>query len=139
MVIISYFLIQYSGELDMRLKLLISFILTVALTQNVFAGNGLIQGKIERVAVFGNVSFNGQLAGNMEIKIKTGFTLPAGVNCDTNFITTKKGNDPGRSMLTLLQQAHESQKDVQLWITDNATHTAFPGRCSLLVVNLMPL
>ena len=123
----------------MKLKLLISAIVAIVLSQNAFAGSGFFQGKIERVAVIGNVPFSGHLAGNMEIKIKSGFTLPPGVSCDTNHITTKKVNDPGRSMLNLLPQAHESQKDVQLWITDSATHTAFSGRCSLLLVNLLPL
>ncbi|PXW79688.1 hypothetical protein C8R34_1622 [Nitrosomonas sp. Nm84] len=123
----------------MKLKLLISTILAIVLSQNAFAGTGLIQVKIERVAVISNVPVLPHLAGNMEIKIKNGFTPPAGVNCDTNFITTKKVNDPARSMLTLLLQAHASQKDVQLWITDSATHTAYPGRCSLQIVNLLPL
>lgn len=123
----------------MRLTLLISTIVAIVLSQNVFAGNGLIQGKIERVAIIGNTAFGGQLAGNMEIKIKAGFTLPAGVQCNTNFITTKKVDDPNRSMLTMLLQAHESQKDVQLWITDDSTHTAFTGRCSLMGVILLPL
>ena len=125
----------------MKLKLLlISAIVAIVLSQNAFAGSGFFQGKIERVAVIGNVAFGGYLAGNMEIKIKSGFsTLPPGVSCDTNHITTKKANDPNRTMLTLLLQAHESQKNVQLWITDSATHTAFSGRCSLLLVDLLPL
>ena len=67
----------------MKLKLLISAIVAIVLSQNAFAGSGFFQGKIERVAVIGNVPFSGHLAGNMEIKIKSGFTLPPGVSCDT--------------------------------------------------------
>ena len=117
-------------------KLLIFTITVLALSQNAFAGNGYIHVQLERLADLG-VAFGGHLAGNMEIKIKNGFTLPSGVKCDTNYITTKKEVDPDRAMLSLLRDAMTSQRTIELIITDDQAYTAYPGRCSLIAVNLL--
>ena len=90
---------------------------------------------IENLSVIA-IPTGGHLAGNMEIKIANGFSLPAGVTCDKNHITTKKANDPDRAMLSLLLQAHNSRRPVKLRITDNPAHAAFSGRCSLALVTL---
>ena len=42
------------------------------------------------------VAGGGHLAGNMEIKIRGGFTVPSGLTCDNNYITTLKSTDSSR-------------------------------------------
>ncbi len=120
----------------MKLKLLILTVVLIGFTQNSIAGTGSFTGKVQNVAVIGNVPLGAHQAGNREIKISNGFKLPTGVNCDTNYITTKKVNDPDGAILDLLLHALETNVDVIFYITDNATHTAYPGRCSLLVVDV---
>ncbi len=122
----------------MKLKFLIFAFTVIAFSQNAFAGTGAIQVEVERVSIIGNVPYGGHLAGNMEIKILNGFTLPTGVSCNTNYITTKKINDPDREMLKVLEKALSNPYNtskVQLWITDNSVYTAYTGRCSLAAVN----
>ena len=116
-------------------KLLVAVITVIAVSQNLFAGIGIITNvKIDDIAIIG-VGFGGHIAGNMEIKVRNGFTLPSGVFCsDTNYITTRKTVDPDRAMFNLLQGAYNAQRPVLLYITDNPAYTAFPGRCSILAV-----
>ena len=110
--------------------------LVFALSKTAFAAEGDIGPVvIERISIIA-VATGGHLAGNMEVKIENGFTPPAGMTCDHNFITTRKITDPDRAMLSLLLQAQTSRRFVFLRITDNATLTAFAGRCSVEIVTL---
>lgn len=82
------------------------------------------------------VAGGGHQAGNMEIKIRGGFTLPTGMTCNTLYITTLKTTDSDRRMFALLTAAHLSNKTVRLHITDDPSLTAFAGRCSLMWVGV---
>ena len=93
-------------------KLLIAVITVIAVSQNLFAGVGIIDGvQIERIGIIG-VAYGGHLAGNMEITVKDGFTLPPGVSCDTNYLTTRKTVDPDRAMFSLLRDAYNARRPV---------------------------
>ena len=78
----------------------------------------------------------GHLAGNLEVRVKGGFTVPAGMSCDGNWITTLKSVDADKRLLALLSLAQTSKQPVHLRITDDPAYTAFPGRCSLVWVSL---
>lgn len=119
------------------LKVWIPTVVALAFSHAAFAGEGDIAPvKIERLAIIATAS-GGHIAGNMEIKILGGFKLPIGVFCDTNYITTKKAADPDRALFNMLltAQTAPSQPKVRLRITDSAALTAFPGRCSLEIVD----
>ena len=90
---------------------------------------------IDRVAVIG-VASGGHNAGDFQIQIKGGFTVPTGMTCDSNFITTLKSVDADRRMLSLATTAQVTKQPVYLRITDAPANTAFSGRCSLVWVNL---
>ncbi len=89
--------------------------------------------EIEQVSAIG-VSFSAHQAGNMEIKIKNGFSSSS-VDCDANYITTLKTSDPDRGMLSLLLTAKATGDPIFLMITDDPALTAYPGRCSLMAVS----
>jgi hypothetical protein len=78
----------------------------------------------------------GHLAGNLEVRIKGGFAVPAGVSCDGNWITTLKSVDADKRLFALLSLAQTTKQPVALRITDDPTYTAWPGRCSLVWVSL---
>ncbi|MCE7980072.1 MAG: hypothetical protein DYG89_02675 [Caldilinea sp. CFX5] len=121
--------------------IIIAVLAMLALSQNVFSqttpsGIALTNPvQIESIAIIGVGAPIGHLNGNMEIKIKNGFSLPAGVKCDTNYITTKRAVDPDRAMLSLLRDAYNAHRTVQLYITDDSIFTAYPGRCSIIAVS----
>ena len=92
---------------------------------------------IDRVAVIA-IASGGHTAGNFEIQIKGGFSVPAGMNCDSNYITTLKSVDADRRMLTMATTAQVTKQPVYLRITDDPTYRAFGGRCSLVWVILAP-
>jgi hypothetical protein len=120
------------------LRLWIPTVMALAFSHNALAGEGDITPvKIERLAIIATAT-GGHLAGNMEIKILGGFKLPVGVFCDTNYITTKKTTDPDRAMFNMLLTAQTTTPSlkVRLRITDDAALTAFPGRCSIQVVDV---
>lgn len=114
-------------------KLLIPTFIALVLSQNVFAGSGYVSVQIQSIAAVGANAF-GHKTGNMEIRIKNGFTPPLGVICDRNYITTLKTADPDRATLSLLRDAYNSGRTVTLGITDSPTYTAYPGRCSILSI-----
>ena len=115
-------------------KLLIAVITVIAVSQNLIAGVGLITNvKIDSIAAIG-VGFSGHIAGNMEIKVKNGFTLPQGVYCETSYITSRRTSDPDRAMFNLLRDAFNANRKVALYISDDPAFTAFPGRCSIFIV-----
>lgn len=78
----------------------------------------------------------GHLAGNLEVRIKGGFTVPSGMSCDSNWITTLKSVDADKRLFTLLSLAQTTKQPVHLRITDDPAYTAWPGRCSLVWVSL---
>jgi hypothetical protein len=78
----------------------------------------------------------GHQAGNFEIQIAGGFTVPAGMSCDPNYITTLRSVDADKRLFSLLSMAVLAQKPVTLHITDNPAVTAFNGRCSLFGATL---
>jgi len=84
------------------------------------------------------VAGGGYMAGDMEIKIRGGFTPPTGVTCDGQYITTLKSTDASQRMFLLLTIAHVKGKAVRLRITDDPALRAFNGRCSLMWVGLGP-
>jgi hypothetical protein len=78
----------------------------------------------------------GHLAGNLEVRIKGGFTVPAEVSCDGNWITTLKSVDADKRLFALLSLAQTTKQPMHLRITDDPIYTAFPGRCSLVWASL---
>lgn len=114
----------------------IATVLNLTFSQNVLAGEVDIQPvKVDSIGIIATAT-GGHIAGNMEIKITGGFTLPAGMSCDKTYITTKAVDDPGRDMLSLLLKNQGTPRFVRLRITDDPAHTAFPGRCSLQIVEI---
>jgi hypothetical protein len=117
-------------------KLYISAIAALAFSQNVFAANGLTAPV--KVASLGIIAtaFGGHLPGNMEVRVLGGFALPLGVVCNNVFITTKKTLDSDRAMFNLLRDAKQAGRFVRLGIDNNPAFVAFPGRCSLVSVEV---
>lgn len=102
---------------------------------NACAAEGSITGNLQFVAVI-QANAIGHQAGNLEIQVVGGFSVPTGMSCDPNYITTLKSVDADKRMFGLLSMALLAQKPVTLYITDNPAVTAFPGRCSLVAVTL---
>jgi len=90
---------------------------------------------VESVGVI-QLAAGGHQAGNLEVKIKGGFTVPSDMVCDSNYITTLKSVDADRRLLALLTAAHVSKQPVYLRVTDSPTYRAFSGRCSLVWVTM---
>lgn len=112
------------------------FAVSFMYSQNLFAGEADIAPvRVESIAIIA-VATGGHLPGNMEIKIRGGFLVPAGLFCSNTYITTKAIDDPGRTMLTLLLTNQGTNRYVRLRITDDPAHTAYPGRCSLQIVEI---
>lgn len=118
----------------MKKFLLVPAVAILALAQNVFAANGYVTVGIETISIVGNVANSNHKPGNMELKIKDGFSLPTGVSCDKTYITTLQKFDADRAMLSLLRDAYNSGRTVTLWIADDPSYTAYPSRCSILGV-----
>lgn len=79
------------------------------------------------------VTWGSQTAGNIEIKIQTGF-LPAGLACtDGQFLTTK-ASDMTASEFALIMLARQNNTPIYLWISDDSTHSAIASRCSIFAV-----
>jgi hypothetical protein len=78
----------------------------------------------------------GHQAGNFEIQVAGGFTVPAGMSCSPTYITTLRSVDADKRLFSLLSMAVLAQKPVTLHITDNPAVTAFSGRCSLFGATL---
>ena len=119
-------------------KLLILSIIVFASSRNVFGSEADITVRITSLAIIAtHTPANGHLAdGNMEVKLRTAFVIPAGFTCtDNTFITTLRATDPDRAMLSLLLKAGIGPI-IRLRITDDAAKTAYPGRCSIQVVEI---
>ncbi len=91
---------------------------------------------LDSVAVL-NVSSFGHKAGNLEIKITNGIADLKGLNCNTNYLTTRNDGTGFKDMLAVLLAAHAAQRPLNLGITDNPAYSAFPGRCSLLYASIL--
>lgn len=102
---------------------------------NACAAEGMVTGSLQFVAVI-QADALGHKAGNLEVQVAGGFTVPSGMSCDPSIITTLKSVDADMRMFALLSMALRAQKPVTLYITDNPAVTAFPGRCSLVAVAL---
>ena len=79
----------------------------------------------------------GHLSGNLEITIQGGFQLPAGVQCDTTYLTTLKSVDVDKSFFILATLAQVKKLPMHLYITDDPAVTAYPGRCSLVAATII--
>lgn len=88
---------------------------------------------IDMVAII-QVASGGHLAGNMEVKVRGGFSVPAGPLCTSPYITTLKAIDADQRMFKLLTVAQLTGKPVRLRISDDPSLQAFGGRCSLVWV-----
>lgn len=91
---------------------------------------------LDSVTVIGSSAF-GHAAGNLEIKITNGMGNPAGVSCDSNYVTTKNTVQNYKEMLSMLIAAQVAQKPVRLGITEESSLVAFTNRCSLVSVTIL--
>jgi hypothetical protein len=117
--------------------LLLTFLSTMLFSGAAWAATvPLAAAIIESVTVI-QASLPGHIAGNLEIKVKDGFTIPPGVTCSDRFyITTLKSVDADKRMFALLVAAQTTKQPVLLYITDDPAFTAAAGRCSLAVVTI---
>lgn len=76
-------------------------------------------------------------AGTVTITVRNGFTLPAGVHCDPQYVSTSRASDPDRSLFAIVDQAWNYGQTVNLIITDDPAFNAYPGRCSLKGIELV--
>lgn len=116
-----------------------SFFLGVLILLSNYTLAGTVQvgpKKIDAITIIGNTVF-GHQAGNLEIKITDGIGNPAGVSCDQNYIATKSTSPNFNQIVSVLLAAQLAGKSVTIGITDDATLTAFGGRCSLVSVTLV--
>ncbi len=90
---------------------------------------------IESVSAI-SLASSGHKAGNLEIKIQGGFAQPSGMVCSNLYITTLKSVDADRRLFSLVSLAKISKLPVYLMITDDPQYLAYPGRCSLVWVEL---
>lgn len=90
---------------------------------------------IERVAVIA-IAAGGHQAGDLELKIQGGFTVPPGVSCDSMYITTLKSVDADRRLFALTSMAQITRQPVYLRITDEPMYAAYSRRCSLVWANI---
>ena len=106
------------------------------------SGNSVLaaEGQIGPVFIksVGDIAQNdiGHRAGNFEIQLAAPFVLPAGVNCDTSYITTLAVNDPDKKLFALAVTAQATRSPVQIYISDAASLTAFGGRCSIIALTM---
>jgi hypothetical protein len=119
----------------MMSRLLLTFAAATLAAAQATAGTGEIGPvQLETVGVVG-VPIGLHLAGNVEVKITGGFTLPPGVFCDQQYITTRRTDDPERAMLNALVNVPNASTSalprfatVYLTITDNEWYRAYPNR-----------
>lgn len=120
-------------------KIFLIAALVLTFSQSAFAGVGgtglrQIQGiSIVKTTAFGHLS-----SDVMQIRVLNGFTPPNGVVCsDTTYIETLKSADADRALFNLLRDAKTQRRNVLLYITDDPTKAAFPGRCSLVAAEVL--
>lgn len=106
----------------------------VILASNSFAAEGIV-GPVSVTYVSVISDHSGHKPGNLEVGISGG-GMPGGVSCAANIITTLGSVEAYDHMYSSLVQALINQRQVILGVTDSAERNAFPGRCSLTLVNL---
>ena len=74
----------------------------------------------------------GHQAGNFELKIKSGFSVPAGLGCDDSYITTLRASDATKQLFAMSLLVKQTKQPVYLRITNDPSYRAFNGRCSLV-------
>jgi hypothetical protein len=116
-------------------NLIIGAIALCTASAGCLAAEGYVAGPltISTLSVVGEAA-GGQAAGNMEVKFTAPFTMPQGVYCDPNYVTTKHINDPDRAMLSLLRDAKQQYRTVSIWVSDAPADVAYTGRCALKLV-----
>lgn len=110
---------------------------TLFASTSAYAGTYYVEkALIDDVSIFA-IGASGHHAGNLEIKVRGGFVLPAGATCtDRVYLTTLKSVDADKRLLTMLLAAQTTKQQVTIFLTDDPAYTAFPGRCSLVAVSL---
>ncbi|WP_431287712.1 hypothetical protein [Roseateles chitinivorans] len=93
---------------------------------------------LQSVGVQQTPGATGHLVGNLEVKLREPATLPTGMTCDKTYFTTKRESDPDKRLFALITAAHLAGKPVTLQISDDPSLRAYPGRCSLLWVEVLP-
>lgn len=93
---------------------------------------------LQSVGVQQTPGATGHLAGNLEVRLREPATLPTGMTCDKTYITTKRESDVDKRLFALLTAAQLAGKPVTLQISDDPALRAYPGRCSLLWVEVLP-
>lgn len=93
---------------------------------------------LDSVAVQQKPGSTGHLPGNLEVKVRGGFTPPAGVSCDGQYLATLRETDSDMRLFMLLTAAHLKGRAVRLMLSDDPSLRAFPGRCSLMWVEVLP-
>lgn len=100
-----------------------------------FAADGYLNNvRVESVAVIARAG--GHKPGNLEVKILNGFTLPPGLNCDTNYLATKDSTPGFPYMVAMMMLAYDKQKPTTLIISDDPVDSGFTGRCSIVTTAL---
>lgn len=118
-------------------RILICIILAVFSIPGAFGATYTVElATVEDVTIL-QVAVGNHVAGNMEIKIKGGFVPSGNASCvDRMYITTLKTVDSDKRMFALLMTAQATKQRVTLFITDDPSYTAYPGRCSLYAVSM---
>lgn len=86
--------------------------------------------KIESFSIVS--AWGGHQPGNLELKIKGGFSIPEELTCtDTNYITTKNTVAGFDHIVAASMAAAMADKTIVLGLTDDPALTGFPTRCSV--------
>lgn len=121
----------------MNIKLVVFSIFLASLSSHACATDGSIGPVfIESVSSIALAKVGYHVAGNLEVKIKGDFPVPTGLNCVGPYITTLKSVDSEKLLFALVTIAQTKKQPVNLRITDDPAYTAYPGRCSLVYVEL---
>ena len=116
------------------IKLLVCGALVAGSSFGALAAEGeLANVTIRSIGAIGT-AFGSHLAGNFEVTFDSPYVMPAGLNCSTIYVTTKRANDPDRLIFTMLREAKELKLKVGMRLSDASNLQAFPGRCSILAV-----
>ncbi|MBK8815518.1 MAG: hypothetical protein IPN42_08450 [Methylococcaceae bacterium] len=121
-------------------KILLTAIVSLALSQSAVAGTAGIAGLklIQGVGIVNTTFFGHFATGVMQVRVQGGFVIPAGLTCtDTQYLDTLRSADPDRALFNLLRDAKTQRRNVLLYITDDTTKAASPGRCSLVAAEVL--
>jgi hypothetical protein len=114
------------------IKSLICGAIVATSTVSALANEGeLVNVTVRSIGAIGT-GFGSHLAGNFEVTLDSPYNMPASLNCNSVYITTKRANDPDRLIFTMLREAKELKLKVGLRLSDEPALQAFPGRCSII-------